>query len=148
MREAYKTSILKKYPFPVWKDEIFAPEQLCLDAMALDGYKIRWYKDAVYVAEYLEDGLTQGNWNLLRQNKMGYAMLNNQALLYREGFISKYRAAGEMIALSLLAGHPSYILQSNKKGITFLALPFGLLQAVRRHEQFKWGDPIHQKNLG
>ena len=82
MCEAYKVKVIKKYLFPVWDNEIYAPEQLCFDAMALDGYKIRWHKVAVYVCEYLEDGQTQGNWNLSRYNPMGYAMLANQRILY------------------------------------------------------------------
>ena len=31
MCEAYRKDIISRYPFPVWKDELFAPEQLCLD---------------------------------------------------------------------------------------------------------------------
>lgn len=147
MCEAYKVNILKKYPFPVWHDEIYAPEQLCFDAMALDGYKIRWYKDAVYICEYLEDGQTQGNWNLLRKNKMGYAMLNNQSLLYLRTFKARFKSATQHIALSIVAGYPSYIFKSYKKWLTLLALPYGILLSFRRKEQFKWDDPINRRNF-
>lgn len=147
MREVYKISILKKYPFKVWTDEIFAPEQLCFDAMALDGYKIRWYNEAIYMAEYLEDGLTKGNWDLLRNNKMGYAMLSNSRLLTARTFKEKFKSAGQHIALSIVAGYPSYILKSKKKWITLLALPYGILLSFRRREQFKWDDPIHRRNF-
>lgn len=147
MREVYKTEILKKYPFPVWHDEIYAPEQLCLDAMALDGYKLRWFNTPVYVCEYLEGGQTQGNWNLLRKNKMGYAMLSNQRLLYARTFKEKFKSAAQHIALSIVAGYPSYILKSNKKWLTLLALPYGILLSFRRREQFKWDDPINRRNF-
>lgn len=146
MREAYKVSILKKYPFPVWKDELFAPEQLQMDAMALDGYKIRWYSIAVYEAEYHDGGLTKDNWNLLRKNKMGYAMLSNQRLLYAKSFKERFKAAGQHIALSIIAGYPGYILQSNKLLLTLLALPYGILLSFHRREQFKWDDPINRRN--
>jgi len=147
MREAYKLDIIKKYPFPVWHDEMFAPEQLQMDAMALDGYKLRWYSGAVYIGEYQEDGLTKGNWNLLRNNKMGYAMLSNQRLLYESSFKSKFMAAAQHIALSIVAGYPSYILKSNQKWLTLLALPYGVLLSFRRREQFKWDDPINRRNF-
>ena len=147
MCEAYKVEIIKNYPFSVWEDEIYAPEQLCFDAMALDGYKVRWFKDPVYVCEYLEGGQTQGSWNLLRKNKMGYAMLSNQRLLYTKSFKEKFKSAGQHIALSIVAGYPSYILKSNKKWLTLLALPYGFLLSFRRREQFKWDDPINRRNF-
>ena len=130
MCEAYKVSILKKYPF-----------------RAEDGYKIRWFRDAIYVCEYLEDGQTQGNWNLLRNNKMGYAMLSNMGMITRKGLLSKYRAAAQHIALSIVAGNPEYILKSNKPWLTILALPFGIILSFRRREQFKWDDPISRRNF-
>ena len=74
MCEAYKTEIMQKYKFPVWEGEMFAPEQLQSDKLAMLGYKIRWYNEGIYICEYQEEGLTKGNWNLLRKNKMGYAM--------------------------------------------------------------------------
>jgi hypothetical protein len=115
--------------------------------MALDGYKVRWFKDPVYVCEYLEGGQTQGSWNLLRKNKMGYAMLSNQRLLYTKSFKEKFKSAGQHIALSIVAGYPSYILKSNKKWLTLLALPYGFLLSFRRREQFKWDDPINRRNF-
>lgn len=147
MREVYKIDIIKKYPFAVWKDEIYAPEQICLDGMAMDGYKVRWYKKAIYICEYLEDGQTKGNWDLLRNNKMGYAMLSNQRLLYEKSLKALIRAAAQHIALSINAGYPKYILKSNRKLITFLALPFGLILAIRRKQQFKWDDPVNRRNF-
>lgn len=137
MCEAYKVSIIKKYPFPVWKDEIFAPEALCMNAMALDGYKLRWYKDAIHISEYCDDGLTKGAWNLLKSNKMGYAMLSNQKLLYEKNFKKLFKEAGQHIALSVVAGYPGYILKSNKPWVTLLALPYGAFLSVRRYMQFK-----------
>lgn len=67
--EAYKTSIMKKYPFPEFKGEKFLAEGASWDRIALDGYKIRWYKHIIYECEYLEDGLTK--------NKTNEALLNN-----------------------------------------------------------------------
>lgn len=147
MCEVYKVEIIKKYPFQVWKDEIYAPEQLCFDAMSLAGYKLRWYKNPMQVCEYLDGGQTQGNWNLLRNNKMGYAMLSNLKLLTARTFKEKFKSAGQHIALSIVAGYSSYILKSNKKWLTVLALPYGILLSFRRREQFKWDDPINKRNF-
>lgn len=147
MREAYKIEIMRQYRFPVWDGEMFAPEQLQMDAMALDGYKLRWYSIGIYACEYLQGGLTKGNWNLFRNNKMGYAMLSNQRMLYAEQFREKFKAAGQHIALSIVAGYPSYILKSNKKWLTALALPYGIALSFRRRGQFKWDDPVNRRNF-
>ena len=141
MCEAYRTDIIRQYPFPVWKDEIFAPEQLCLDRMALDGYYLRWYRKAIYLCDYREDGLTAGNWDLLRNNKMGYAMLSNQKLLTTRQKRKQFKEAAQCIALSIAAGYPSYILQSNKPWMTLAAFPYGLLLSFRRRRQFRHDNP-------
>lgn len=141
MCEAYKVDILKRYQFQVWPTEIYAPEQLCFDAMALDGYKIRWYSKPVYVCEYREDGQTKGAWNLQKRNKMGYAMLANQQLLYRKGFINLYKSAAEHIALSILGQNPRYILKTNKWWLTLMALPYALPLTIRRAMQFRKDTP-------
>ena len=113
MCEAYKTDIMRKYKFPVWEGELFAPEQLQSDKLAMLGYKIRWYNEGIYICEYQDIGLTKGNWDLLRKNKMGYAMLSNMQMITNEEFKEKFKAAGQHIALSIVAGYPSYILQQD-----------------------------------
>jgi glycosyltransferase involved in cell wall biosynthesis len=138
MSEAYKVEILKKFPFQVWDNEMFAPEQLCFNEMALSGYKIRWYKDKLYVCNYLEDGLTSGNRSLLQKNPMGYAMMYNQMLNYEKGFISLFNCAYQHIALSLLGKNARYILKSNRLWLTLLAVPLGLALSIRRKIQLRF----------
>lgn len=57
--EVYKTELMRKYPFPEFEGEKFLRENAVWDAIALDGYKLRWYNRIIYKCEYLEDGLTQ-----------------------------------------------------------------------------------------
>lgn len=78
---------------------------------------------------------------------MGYAMLSNMQVLTNQCFKEKFKAAGQHIALSIVAGYPSYILKSNKRWLTLLALPYGILLSFRRREQFKWDDPVNKRNL-
>lgn len=56
MCEAWRTEVLRRYPFPVWDNEKFAPEQIVFNQIALDGFKIRWYPVAMSVCEYQEGG--------------------------------------------------------------------------------------------
>ena len=60
--EVYKTSILKKYPFPEYPGENFISESVVWNAIARDGYKLRWYNKIIYICQYLEGGLTRNGY--------------------------------------------------------------------------------------
>ena len=57
LAEAYKTDILKKYPFPIYPSEYFVPEALIWNRIALH-YKIRYINSPIYRCQYRSDGLT------------------------------------------------------------------------------------------
>lgn len=57
MAEAFKLSVLKKYPFPEIKNEKFCPEATIWNRIALN-HKLRYFYKKIYLCEYLSDGLT------------------------------------------------------------------------------------------
>lgn len=137
MCEAYKVGILKKFKFEVWEGEKFSPEEIVLNEMALNGYRVRWHRDIIYICDYLSDGLTKGSWSLLKNNPMGYSMLYNHKLKYTKEFKKKFNYACQHIALAIVGKEFKYILKSNSKLVTVLAIPFGYLLSLRRKKQFK-----------
>lgn len=136
MCEAWKTDVLRAHPFPVWPDEKFAPEQLVLYDIALEGLKIRWYPIPMSVCEYQEGGLTLGASRLEKQNPMGYAMMYNQNLKIYRNFKRNFYDAMQMTALSSYAGHLSYLKKSHNKLATALSFPLGILLGIRRRMQY------------
>lgn len=136
MCEAYKIDILNKFPFEVWDGEKFAPEEITLNEIALQGYKVRWHKDKIYICDYLDDGLTKGSWNLQKSNPMGYAMLYNHKLKFTKDLSERFNYCCQHIALSIIGKQYNYILKSNDKLLTLLSLPFGYLLFLRRKKQF------------
>lgn len=96
--EIYRTSILKKYPFPEIDGEKFIPESVVWNEIALDGYELRWYNQIIYITEYLEDGLTMNLKNNRLENWKGYTL--DTALLMKYKNISKYRYLGRYIQLA------------------------------------------------
>jgi glycosyltransferase involved in cell wall biosynthesis len=70
--EIYKTSILKKYPFPEFEGETFVPEPVVWDHIARDGYKLRWFNEIIYICEYLPDGLTASSDKKFMENPKGF----------------------------------------------------------------------------
>lgn len=135
--EVYKIEVLKKYPFKVWPGEIFTPESVVLNAMAADGYKIRWYNTAGVISEYHEDGMTRGSWNLQRNNPMGYAMLFNSDIQYNKDVKTQIRLAVQFVAQCLLGKNSGYIIECNAKFFLPLAIPLGILLYFRRRHQYK-----------
>lgn len=92
--EVYKTSILKKYHFPEFEGENFITEGVVWGAIARDGYKLRWYKEVIYICSYLEDGLTRSGYAKYIDNPDGtMAWINLQTEIHGEeyGIKKKFR---------------------------------------------------------
>ncbi len=80
--EVYKTSVLKRYPFPEFADEAFLTEAVVWDAIAFDGLKIRWFNRAIYITEYMPDGLSQNIYMKMKKNPFGWAEWIRRERLY------------------------------------------------------------------
>lgn len=57
--EVYFTEILREYPFPEIPGEKFISEEIVWNAIARNGYYLRWFNEIVYICSYLEGGLTK-----------------------------------------------------------------------------------------
>jgi len=137
MTEAWRVSVLRKYKFPVWEGEKFAPEQIVFHQIALDGYAIRWRPVPLVICEYQEGGLTLGASKLEKENPMGYAMMYNQQLKRPDfSFMQKLKCGMNFVALCIVGNSPSYIAKANSKGVVALALLPGMLLSIRRKRQY------------
>ncbi len=135
--ELFKTSILRRYPLVQCQGEEDTPLQITLDEIAMEGYKMRWYREPVCRGEYLWGSRTAYEKRQERRNPMGYAMLYNHKLRYRhQSFYRRFDAASRHIALSLCAHHPEYILKSYDRKMSALALIPGLFMAFCLKQSF------------
>ena len=57
MKEVFRTSVMREFPFPDNEGERFCPEALVWNRIALK-YKLRYFNKSIYIAEYQPDGLT------------------------------------------------------------------------------------------
>ena len=71
--EVVKTEILRKYPFPEFEGENFVPEALIWNRIA-DSYRMICTNTAIYLCEYLPDGLSMGFNRNLRRNPRGFGL--------------------------------------------------------------------------
>lgn len=137
MAEAFYTDKIRKYTFPVWEGEKFTPEAVVWNQMALDGYKLRWFNNVIYLCEYQPDGLTHSSWKLLKNNPMGYAMLFNIQLKSAQKFKEKIILTLQFISCCCLAKEYKYIKKCYSKSLSFLLFLLGWLLSKRRQSQFK-----------
>ena len=89
--EAYKTAVLKKYPFPEFKGENFMSEGAVFFKIAYDGYLVRWYNKPLVCCEYLSDGLTKNAYRLYKKNPKGWAEYIKSRNLFGEELPVKYK---------------------------------------------------------
>lgn len=146
MAEVYKTSILRKYPFPECDGETYIPENVVWDQIALDGYCLRWYDKKIYVCEYLEDGITKG-WDTLRtKNPLGFAMSANTYLKYAQGIYFKLQLIGEILYCCYLKGDFSFLKKTVYPKIGYMLLPVGFFYYLfRRIRERKLYIQVFQK---
>ena len=81
--EVFDIEVLRNHPFPEFEGEFFLTEAVCWNAIAADGYRLRWYQEPIYYCEYLEDGLTKTGANDLSghiANFQGYCYYIRQCL--------------------------------------------------------------------
>ena len=128
--EVLKTRVLRQFPVLQCQGEEETPFSLTLDTIALDGYKVRWYRENVCRGEYLYGERSSYERRKERHNPMGYAMLYNSRLRCQEqSFSVRFDAACRHIALSICAHHPEYICKSNDWKMSLLALLPGIILA-------------------
>jgi glycosyltransferase involved in cell wall biosynthesis len=92
MKEVFRTAVLKEFPFPEIEGERFCSEMLLWNRIATR-YKLRYFNQIIYLAEYQEDGISAGIVKARMKSPiaamMTYAELNG----YDIPFVSKVKAA-------------------------------------------------------
>ena len=57
LSEVFRTDVMREFPFPEIEGEKFCPEVLVWNRIAYK-YKLRYFNEAIYIAEYQPEGLT------------------------------------------------------------------------------------------
>lgn len=88
-QEIYKTSILKKYPFPEIEGETFLSERIVWDKIAREKMILRWFNIPLLVCEYRADGLSKNLDKKNKENPKGFALYVNNFFLNKASFREK-----------------------------------------------------------
>lgn len=140
--EVYKTSLMKQHKFPEFDNEFFVTEDVCWNAIAAEGYKVRWYNVPIYVCDYLEDGLTKSGANRYeghKENFNGYRFYIEQCmriipLRNRMAYFTEYDQTTKKMGIPLKT-RAFLIKQSivNYRCLKILSLLYRLLKKVRNN---------------
>lgn len=127
--EVFKTSILKKFPFPQFKEEKFIPESIVWNRIG-QHYKMLFFDKNVYECEYLEDGLSANSINLRRKNPKGilnlYAELGKVKQIGLKNRVKAYANFWRFFFCDINSKTKNLDLIS-KQYIAYLCFPLGFL---------------------
>ena len=92
MAEVFKTDVLRRYPFPEFKNEKFLSEDVVWIEIAKK-YKTVFVNIPIYECEYLSDGLTANDKRVKFESPLG-SMLRGKQLMYRKcGILANVKGA-------------------------------------------------------
>ncbi len=138
MCEVFKTDVLKKYPFPIFPNERFLSEAIVWNQIALD-FDTIYINEPIYMADYLEDGLSKSSLKMRYYSPWGAAENANMFLLKRFKLSIRVKNAILYDGFSLIA-HISVrqiIKKSKNKWLTILFLPAGITFWILLKVKFK-----------
>lgn len=128
MCEVFRSSVLKKYPFPVFKDERFLSEAIVWNRIAFD-YDTVYVNKPIYMADYLEDGLSKNSLKVRYECPNG--ALSNANMFLNSRFKLSIRLKNAILydGFSLIAKKNvvDIIKNSNSKVLALIFLPLGLV---------------------
>jgi glycosyltransferase involved in cell wall biosynthesis len=123
----YRSELTKKFPYPIFENEKYVG--LAYKYYKLDqSFKMLLMNEVICIVEYLPDGSSMNMLKQYRKNPRGFAFYRKELLkLPFASLPFKFRQAIHYVSSSLLMKNRHLIYESPSKGLTFLALPFGLL---------------------
>lgn len=92
LKEVFRTEVLREFPFPEIETERFCPEQLVWFRIA-QKYKMRFFNEGIYVAEYQDEGLTDRIVRARRESPVASMITYSEATRYDIGLLGKVRSA-------------------------------------------------------
>ncbi len=81
MKEVYRTSVLREFPFPEIPGEKFCPEELVWARIA-QKYKLRYFSKVIYIADYQEHGISANITRMRMQSPILSMMMYAENVSY------------------------------------------------------------------
>lgn len=128
MCEVWRSDVLKKYPFPVFGNERFLSEAIIWNKIAFD-YDTVYVNEPIYVADYLEDGLSKNSLSVRYNNPVG--ALENANVFLNKRFKLSIRVKNAILydGFSVIDKRKikDIVSYANNKFLCILLFPLGIL---------------------
>jgi hypothetical protein len=131
----YCSSYIKRVSFPKFEGEKFVPESYIYDELDQMG-KLYFLDEALYYAEYLQDGISKNFDRIIANNPNGYLAYIEQRLRIDDNIKSLCGDIIRYISVALLINTRS-VLFEKKKVLSGIMFPFGYLLYRKRFYRFK-----------
>lgn len=122
----YRTSVMKRYPFPKFGEERFLGESYVYNQID-DEYDMLVMDAQIYNFDYQDDGLSQNFRKLYRNNPLGFIASYEQGLKYCRTFKERLKTCAHLDCLSFKTGSFWRSLGRDEFTMRILAIPIGIL---------------------
>ena len=131
MAEAYRTKVMKKYPFPEIAGERFCPESLVWLRMARDNYKVRYFNQGIYVCDYQSGGLTDNIIKIRRFSPILSMIYYSEHFHDKMALALKFKAAVNYWRFCPLQSYKEVLKMKMLNILSILSFPLGLFMRYR-----------------
>jgi len=122
-----RTDVVRQYPpYPIFEGERFVPLGYLYQLIDQD-YKLFPINEILCTVEYLEDGSSKNMLKQYRRHPKGFAFSRKSRMVLSKSFKDQFKNAIHYVSSSLFIKNTQFLKESPKKGLTLLAIPFGIL---------------------
>ncbi|MGL4672311.1 glycosyltransferase family A protein, partial [Cetobacterium sp.] len=124
----YRTDLIKKYPYPIFKGEKYVGLDYKYLKLDSDGYFLGLCNKAVCIVEYLADGSSLNMFNQYKNNPKGFAFYRIENLKNPKGnLLYRFKESIHYVSSSILSQNKKFLKETPSKSLCILAIPFGYL---------------------
>lgn len=123
----YRTELTKMYPYPIFEGEKYVG--LAYKYYKLDEkYELSTLNKVLCVVEYLEDGSSVNMFKQYINNPRGFAFYRRENMSNsKASFKYSFQQCIHYVSSSIIANNSKFFKESPKKGMTLMAIPFGVI---------------------
>ena len=123
----YRTDVINQYPpYPVFEGERYVA--LAYKYRLIDqDYKLAVLNEVLCEVEYQEDGSSGTMYKQYLKYPKGFAFWRQISMQYHESRKRMFMDCVHYVSSSLISHNANFIKESPKKGMTILAIPFGIV---------------------
>lgn len=132
--EIVRTSILINHRFPQFADEKFMQESVLWYGLSNEGYLFRWFNEIIYLANYLEDGLTKNGKLISKSSPLSKSYAENQLVGSKNvSFKQRLKSSINYYRYGLYGGNSLKQLycNANKKMLGIFAVPIAVCMKIK-----------------